>query len=115
VNEPVYWEIPSNDPAATGRFLEAVFGWKTEPSTGGYVMVEIEGGIGAGIFPVEGEPGAGIKVYIKVADIDATLARVTAAGGAVLRPKTMVGEGWGWSAEFAAPGGCRSIALWSKD
>ncbi|MFO7652116.1 MAG: hypothetical protein R6X13_12355 [bacterium] len=115
MNEPVYWEIPSNAPAATSRFLVTVFGWKIQASTGGCVMVEIEGGIGAGIFPVEGEPDAGIKVYIKVADIAATLERVVAAGGTVLKRKTRVGKGWGWSAEFAEPGGCRSIALWSKD
>ena len=62
MNEPVYWEIPSQDVAATGRFLAAVFGWKIEPSTGGYMTVEIEGGIVAGdLLALAGrlEPGPG--------------------------------------------------------
>ena len=110
----VYWEIPSTDAGATSRFFAELFGWKVTESTGGYWSFTVDDGIGGGIQPVRDSPGTGVMVYIGVPDIPATLARVEELGGRVLRPKTEIGNDWGCWAEFEAPGGCRSVALWSK-
>lgn len=110
----MYWEIPSTDVPRTSEFFAGLFGWKMERSSGGYVMFEVEEGIGGGIQPVEQDPGHGIMVYIGVDDIPATLKKVEELGGTIVRPKTEIGNDWGYWAEFKAPGGCRSVALWSK-
>ncbi|MFO7639483.1 MAG: VOC family protein [bacterium] len=112
---PVYWHIPSADAAADARFFEQLFGWQLTPSEDNYWMFDIEGGLSGGIMPGAEPPGHGITVYIKVDDISAALARVVELGGEILRPKTAIGGDWGFWAEFSTPGGCRSVALWSKD
>ena len=112
---PCYWEIPSTDPEATARFLERLFGWTPTPSANNYWMFEVKYGLSGGIMPVAEPPGHGVVVYIEVEDIPATLARVVELGGEVVKPKTEIGNDWGFWAEFKAPGGCRGVALWSKD
>lgn len=54
-------------------------------------------------------------MHIQVEDIPATLARVVELGGEVIKPKTEIGNNWGFWAGFKAPGGCRGVALWSKE
>jgi len=114
MNAPCYWEISSTDPEATGRFFEQLFGWKLTPSQNNHWMFEVEDGMSGGIQPVTESPGHGLMVYIEVDDIPATLARIVELGGAVAKPRTEIGNDWGYWAEFKAPGGCRSVALWSK-
>ncbi len=115
MHEPSYWEIPSTDTAATARFFEKLFGWKMTPSVEDYWMFEVEGGMSGGIQPVAEAPGHGVMVYIRVEDIPAVLSQVAELGGEVLKTKTEIGNDWGYWAEFKTPGGCRSVALWSKE
>jgi hypothetical protein len=112
---PVHWHIPSVHPDADARFFEQLFGWKLTPSEDHYWMFAIEDGVSGGIMPVAEPPGHGVTVYVGVDDIPATLARVVELGGEVVRPKSTIGGDWGYWAEFKAPGGCRSVALWSQD
>ncbi|QDT63230.1 VOC family protein [Calycomorphotria hydatis] len=98
---PVNWfEIPVTDLARAGAFYSQAFG---------YEITEVEmGPTKMGWFPMEyGASGAtgtlvladgftpskeGSLVYFSVKDLDATLTSIEAAGGAILLPKTDIGE-----------------------
>jgi hypothetical protein len=81
-----YLRIPAGaDPAATAAFYAGVFDWRVDadrpdPSFedgSGHVIGHISGD-----HAVAGE--AGIRPYVYVDDVDGTLARVSAGGGAVV-------------------------------
>ena len=79
-----YLRIPAANPRETAAFYEAVFGWRLdserddpsfEDSTGhviGHIVAEL---------PVAG--AAGIRPYVYVAEVDATLAEAVARGGEI--------------------------------
>jgi predicted enzyme related to lactoylglutathione lyase len=46
-----------------------------------------------------------VKIYVNVADLEASLAAADAHGGAVLTPRTEVGGDMGWWAEISDPDG----------
>jgi predicted enzyme related to lactoylglutathione lyase len=114
-----YFEIPVHDMDRAVAFYESVFRFTLERG-------EIDGNLMA-FFPTDpastGAGGAlamgdsyvpgkqGCRLYFTVDNIDTTLARAIAAGGAVLYPKTAIGE-LGFVAEFKdSEGNC--IALHS--
>lgn len=116
VNPIPYVEIPVTDMDRAVGFYTAVFGADLQRQTvDGYDMA---------LFPADGGPGAtaalakgdvyrpskdGAIVYFGVADIEATVARATAAGGRVLYPVKDIGE-FGFVAEIEDSEGNR-IAL----
>lgn len=112
MNKLVYWEILTTDLQAAADFFAALFGWRMERSTDDYVMFHVEGGMGGGIQLVDEPPGLGLMTYVQVEDIPTTLARVRALGGTVLRERTDIGRGDGFTGNFEAPGGCRSVGLY---
>jgi len=114
MNGLCYWEIPSKNVAKSSAFYAKLFGWKMEPSTEDYMMFQVKGGLGGGIQKVKKAPGLGVMVYIEVRDIPATLKKVVKLGGKVVKPKTEIGNDWGFWAAFKDPGGCSSVALWSR-
>ena len=71
-------------------FYASVFQWKLSPpmpDMGNYSLYDPEGeGVGGGIG--EGDPR--VTLYIRVADLQTYLERVTQAGGQVLMPATPV-------------------------
>jgi uncharacterized protein len=101
-----YFEIPVNDLDRAIAFYSAVFGCELE-------RIDVDGnqmanfprleGAGASGALAKGDsytPGTqGVRVYFDTESIDDTLAKVIAAGGKVLYPKTPIGE-LGWVAEF---------------
>lgn len=109
-----YWEIPSTNVKRSSAFYAKLFGWKMQPSSDGYMMFAAKGGLGGGIQQVKRAPGKGVMVYVEVKDIPATLKKVVKLGGKVVKPKTEIGNNWGYWAAFKDPGGCTSVALWSK-
>lgn len=110
----VYYEIPSTDVKRSSAFYAALFGWPMTPSGDRYVMFSGDGDVGGGIEHAERAPGEGVRVYIGVDDIPATLAKVRSLGGKVVKEKTEIAGGYGYWASFEDPGGCRSVMLWSK-
>jgi predicted enzyme related to lactoylglutathione lyase len=87
------------DPAAAAQFYQELFGWVSEPGApaGGYRMCMLHGRAVAGIGSPQ--PGDDVPVawttYLGVADIKATVGKVTAAGGEVLMdPVHVMSEGW---------------------
>jgi predicted enzyme related to lactoylglutathione lyase len=114
VNGLCYWEIPSRDVAKSAIFYARLFGWKMTSSGKDYVMFQAKSGPGGGIQKVKKAPGQGVMVYVEVKDIPSTLDRVVKLGGQVVRPRTEIGEDWGYWAAFRDPGGCMSVGLWSR-
>jgi predicted enzyme related to lactoylglutathione lyase len=87
---PSYVELTSPDPQAAKRFYGSLFDWELEGvamgEAGVYVAASVHGDRVAGIAPqrppLSGQP-AFWGVYLAVDDVDATTAKVAAAGGAV--------------------------------
>jgi uncharacterized protein len=88
-----YLRIPAPDPARAGAFYSAVFGWQLRP---GSTSFQDASGHVIGHFmadlPVVGE--AGVVPYIYVQDIDATLAKLSASGGEIVREPYPEGDLW---------------------
>jgi len=94
MNEPIdYVELPGGDVEATTGFYAAAFGWTFTAYGPDYTGIE-----GAGLdggFDRNTPRGTPPLVILRSADLEATLARVEAAGGEILAPT------------FSFPGGRR--------
>lgn len=102
----VHVEIPAEDPAASGAFYHALFGWEiqTDPASG-YTRFSPGAGPGGALPQPGGLMEAG-KVFINIStpDVDASLAKVAELGGTVVYPKMEI-PGNGWFAIFRDPTG----------
>ena len=78
-----YLQMPAVDSARSAAFYEAVFGWQTEHP---YQDFESPGLIGQWVQGRPPAPDAGPMIWIHVADLDQTLARVAQHGGEVIDP-----------------------------
>ncbi len=87
----VHFEVHSQRSAGLREFYSELFGWKLGVvPDGSFARVDTDAG-GAGIaggIAQAGEDRKGVMVYIQVPDIEAHLARISAAGGSVLMPRT---------------------------
>ena len=114
--KPTYFDLTVHDVGLARTFFESVLGWHFEKFEMPYEYFRIEagpeelpgidGGIGAiSDAPLsEGRPMT--LVTVPVADLEATLARVTSAGGSIVEPRTRI-PGIGWYATCAEPGGLK--------
>ena len=85
----IHFEVVGKDGAALQRFYGDLFGWKINTDNpGGYGMTDpAETGVVVGIGGTQdGGPGH-VTGYVRVADIDAVLAKATGLGGSVVAPK----------------------------
>jgi len=97
---PVHFEIPAEQPERAMRFYESIFGWTFE-RWGGPVEYWIirtgpasEPGIDGGLMRRR-DPAQPCVNTVAVADLDATLKQVDAAGGLCVVPKMPIpGVGW---------------------
>jgi uncharacterized protein len=109
MNRPVHFELPASDPEKLAAFFTTVFGWKIQKWDGPmpYWMITTgpadKPGINGGIAQ-KMNPDQPVANTIDVADVDAALAAVTAAGGTVAMPKTAI-PGIGWLGYFRDPEG----------
>jgi hypothetical protein len=95
-----YIEFPATDIAATKRFYGQAFGWKFEDYGPGYTSFQdgrLAGGFNtdAQVAPSGGAKTLGTLVVLHAASLEAAYAKVTAAGGKIVREI------------FAFPGGRR--------
>jgi predicted enzyme related to lactoylglutathione lyase len=86
---PSWVDLGSPDAAGSAAFYGGLFGWSAEmdprPEAGGYGLFTLKGKNVAGLGPkMNPDMPPYWSVYVTVADADATLAKVTAAGGTVL-------------------------------
>ena len=100
-----YLEIPTSDVARSVAFYQKVFGWKTRTRGDGHIAFddgvgEVSGSWAQGRKPMS---EAGLLIYIMVDDMQATLTRVTAAGGEIAQP--VGADAPEITARFRDPGG----------
>lgn len=86
---PSWVDLGSPDTGAAAQFYGGLFGWTAEmdprPEAGGYGLFTLRGKNVAGLGPQMNPDGPPYwQVYVSVADADATVGKVTAAGGAVV-------------------------------
>jgi len=87
----VHVEVRGLDSLELQNFYRSVFDWERNDdlSIGDYAVAEIgEGPLTVGIGPVPEWSTRSAKFYIQVDDIDETLARIEAAGGKAVMPRT---------------------------
>jgi len=103
--EIVHVEFHSNDPVRTKQFYGQVFGYKFEDIPAmNYTMWKAPGGSAGGLMKVLENRPPQVLNYLLANDIERTLRKVSAAGGAILQPKMEI-QGQGWWALFQEPGG----------
>jgi uncharacterized protein len=113
LNTVTWWEIPASDLDRAKAFFGAVFGWTCTPFGEGYLGIMNGPQLIGGLWAAEdGQVGDGIRVYVNVADIEATLAAAESAGGSVVTARQEVGGDMGWWASFTTPDG-RLVGLCS--
>ena len=117
MGQPVaFFEGISPDHERAQKFYSELFGWQVaaDPAMGGYGLVDTGAGedaIGGGIGPAS-EPGdAGVKIYVRVDDLDAYLDRAEKLGGTRLVPPTDLPGDFGRFAVFTDPDG-NQVGLW---
>ena len=83
-----YVEIPAADVARSAEFYSKVFGWKTRMRGAGATAFDDGVGQVSGVW-VLGRPAAderGLRIYVMVDSVTATLEAIVAAGGEMVTP-----------------------------
>ncbi|MGH2476672.1 MAG: VOC family protein, partial [Candidatus Limnocylindrales bacterium] len=85
----IHFEIAGRDAKALQQFWGSLLGWSLDTSNpGGYGMTNPDQtGIVVGIGGTPDGSAGHVTGYVRVDDIDATLARAVELGGAVIMPK----------------------------
>ncbi len=118
MGQPVaFIEVISPNAERAQKFYAELFGWQVsaDPAMGGYALVDTgagEGAVGGGIGPSSDPQDAGVKVYMRVDDLDRYLDRAEQLGGKRLVPPMDLPGDFGRIAIFADPDGNR-VGLWS--
>src|SRR2546429_135897 len=108
-NQVDYIEFPAKDIPATKAFYQAAFDWKVEDFGPAYTSFN-DGRLTGGFTTAEQEPGRAPLVVLYSGNLEAAEARVTAAGGAVV--KKIFSFPGGRRFHFADPNG-NELAVWS--
>ena len=123
-HEVVWWEIESPDPDRTQGFYRALFGWGfrrafDEPNSelGRRYWIVERGGAGIGglqeSLPTASAAHAGVRLYVEVDDLEATLLRAVELGATSERGRTFLGTDDFWFANVRDPTGI-SLGLWTS-
>lgn len=102
-----YLEIPATDIEVSARFYEKVFGWTIRVRGDGTRAFDDTTGAVSGTWVLGRTPARepGLLAYVMVDSVDATLAKVLAAGGQTATPRTALGATGDAFATFRDPGG----------
>lgn len=103
-----YIEIPARDIEVSATFYTAAFGWTVRVRGDGQRTFDDTTGAVSGTWVVNRPPSRepGMLVYIMVDDIDASTARITAAGGRIVMPRAKISPSGGDAyATFLDPAG----------
>ena len=102
-----YIEIPATDIEASADFYATVFGWTVRVRGDGARAFDDTTGAVSGSWVLGRTPRSdpGMLTYIMVDSIGATLAKVTAAAGHMVTPRTPIGSGGEAFATFLDPAG----------
>ena len=82
-----YLQIPAEDPRVSADFYAAVFGWDIRERGDGALAFD-DGGEVSGAFVTGCPPQAesGITIYVMVDEAEATVTRISDAGGTIVAP-----------------------------
>ncbi len=111
MGQPVcHLEIAVTDIERAKKFYSDLFGWTFRDWAGapmGYSLFSTgQEWFGGGLMKVDApRPPGGIAYYVEVDDVDAHVARATAAGGRVVQPNAQIDPDVGWSALVTDPDG----------
>jgi uncharacterized protein len=88
-NRVIHFEIVGKDGKALQRYYSDLFGWALDTSNpGGYGITDpATTGPAVGIGSTQDGSSGHVTGYVRVKDIDATLAKVKSLGGSVVMPK----------------------------
>jgi predicted enzyme related to lactoylglutathione lyase len=117
MGQPVeFFEVISPDHKRAQKFYSELFEWQVvaDPAMGGYGLVDTgagEGAIGGGIGPSSAPGDAGVKIYMRVSDLEGYLDRAEQLGGTRLVPPTDLPGDFGRFAIFTDPDG-NQVGLW---
>jgi predicted enzyme related to lactoylglutathione lyase len=107
-----YLHIPARDAAASAGFYRDVFGWQLHGQPGAPSFSDGTGHVIGRWVTDQAVTGTdGLRAYIYVADVDDTLAAITARGGQVVTPPYP--EGTLRVALFADPAG-NVLGIWQE-
>jgi len=83
-----YLELPAQDVERSATFYQTLFGWKTRRRGDGALAFDDATGYVSGAWVKGREPATKpvLMVYVMVDDIEATVAKVEAAGGKIVQP-----------------------------
>ncbi len=118
MGQPVaFFEVISAEPERAQNFYRELFGWDvvTPPGMDGYALVDTgagEAAVGGGIGPSQGPGDTGVKIYMRVDDLDGYLVRAEQLGGTPLVPPMDLPGDYGRIAIFADPDG-NPVGLWA--
>jgi predicted enzyme related to lactoylglutathione lyase len=118
MGKPVaFFEIISPDAPRAQHFYAELFDWQVDvdPAMGGFGLVDTRAGeaaIPGGIGALAPDDLAGTRVYMRVDDLDAYLAKAESLGAKRLLPPTDLPSGYGKIAMFADPDG-NPVGLWA--
>ena len=116
MGQPVaFFEVISDEPKRVRDFYGELFGWEITEGPAGYALVDTgagEAAVGGGIGPTQGPGDTGVKIYMRVDDLDAYIARAEQLGGAPLVPPVDLPGDFGRIAVIADPDG-NPVGLWS--
>lgn len=112
-----FFEVVSTDHERAQKFYSELFDWRVDaaPEMGGYGLVDTgadEDAIGGGIGPSNAPGDTGVKIYVRVDDLDAYLDRAEALGGTRVVPPTDLPGDFGRFAVFTDPDG-NQVGLWA--
>jgi hypothetical protein len=113
-NAIAMFEVVSTDPGRAVSFYTGLFGWTAGPEFAGFTLSDTgagEGAVGAGIGPSYGETDTGVKVYVKVDDLDEAIKKAESLGGNALVPPTSLPDGYGTFAVVSDVDG-NPVGLW---
>ncbi|HXR98405.1 MAG TPA: VOC family protein [Terriglobales bacterium] len=101
-----YLEIPAQRAEDSAGFYSSIFGCQSRPRGDGNLAFDDTGCVsGTWVKESDRTPEERTRVYIMVDDITDTLAKIVAAGGRVLTPRTDIGQAMGAFGAFADPVG----------
>ena len=85
----IHFEITGKDQQALQSYWSELLGWKLNTDNpGGYGMTDpAQTGVVVGVGAAPGGSPGFVTGYVRVADIDAVLARAVGLGGSVIMPK----------------------------
>ncbi len=118
MGQPVaFFEVISAEPERAQKFYGELFGWQVAPAPemDGYALVDTGAGdtaVNGGIGPSQAPGDAGVKIYMRVDDLDGYLARAQELGGTPLVSPTDLPGDYGRIAVFADPDG-NLVGLWA--